>query len=239
MQFSSELESATLIKRYKRFLADIHLPDGSETTIHCANTGSMTGCAEPGFQVYYSRSDNPKRKYPCSWELSVTAQGHWIGINTHNANTLVAEAIHNGTIAPLQGYQQLQQEVKYGEENSRIDILLSNDNGEHCYIEIKSVTLLQDNQGYFPDAVSKRGQKHLRELMHMVEQGHRGVLLFCVQHTGIHSVSAAAHIDPDYAELLQQAMDAGVEVLAYGCDINPQGITITHSLPYQAASFLE
>ncbi|MEF1184700.1 DNA/RNA nuclease SfsA, partial [Vibrio sinaloensis] len=180
MKFEPVLEPATLIQRYKRFLADITLPDGSERTIHCANTGAMTGCATPGNAVWYSTSDNPKRKYPNSWELTETAQGHRICINTARANQLAVEAIQSGTIGELQGYDQLQTEVKYGNENSRIDILLNSENKPKCYIEVKSVTLLDEKlagQGYFPDAVTTRGQKHLRELSEMAQSGHRAVLL--------------------------------------------------------------
>ncbi len=167
MKFEPRLEAATLVKRYKRFLADITLPDGSERTIHCANTGAMTGCADAGNTVWYSTSDNPKRKYPNSWELSETAAGHKICINTARANQLAVEAIESGVIEELQGYDQLQTEVKYGSENSRIDILLNSKSRPNCYIEVKSVTLLDDHvegKGYFPDAVTTRGQKHLREL---------------------------------------------------------------------------
>ena len=226
MHFDPPLESATLIKRYKRFLTDIKLPDGSERTIHCANTGAMTGCAEPGNIVWYSTSDNPKRKYPNSWEISETAQGDRICVNTARANQLAVEAIENGAIVELSGYQTLRTEVKYGSENSRIDILLEDEAKADCYIEVKSVTLLADDpsvgkgQGYFPDAVTTRGQKHLRELTEMAESGQRAVLLFTVLHSGIEKVSAAHHIDAKYSQLLKQAQDAGVEVLCYKAELN-------------------
>lgn len=231
MKFSSELSQGTLIKRYKRFLADVALNDGSEITLHCPNTGSMKNCLFPGQPVWFSHSDNPKRKYPCTWELMQTPQGDLIGINTGRANALAEEAIVNGVIAELQGYPRLRREVRYGEENSRIDLLLSADGKPDCYIEVKSCTLLQDGKGYFPDAVTARGQKHLRELIQMVQSGHRAVLLFVVQHSGINSVSPAAHIDPDYAVGLTQAMAAGVEVLAYKCELSHQAIEIRHTCP--------
>ncbi|MCL1122988.1 DNA/RNA nuclease SfsA [Shewanella surugensis] len=220
MKFSPSFESGTLITRYKRFLADIRLDDGSEVTIHCPNTGSMKNCLYPDHKVWFSTSDNPKRKYSRTWELMQTPNGECIGINTGRANTLAEEAIQAGTIAELSGYKTLKREVKYGSENSRIDILLEDDNLPPCYIEVKSCTLLEGHQGYFPDAVTTRGQKHLRELMEMVAKGHRAVLLFVVQHTGIQSVKAAKHIDPDYANLLKQAKKAGVEVLAYRASLS-------------------
>ncbi|MGL5389842.1 MAG: DNA/RNA nuclease SfsA, partial [Shewanella sp.] len=213
MHFTPALQQGVLIQRYKRFLADIRLADGSELTIHCPNTGSMRHCLFPGERLWYSCSANPKRKYAHTWELMSTPTGELIGIHAGNANALAEEAIQQGVIEELQGYQQLRREVKYGDENSRIDILLKGDGKPDCYIEVKSCTLLEDGQGYFPDAVSLRGQKHLRELMHIVKGGQRAVLLFVVQHSGIHSVAPAAHIDPAYATLLKTAVLAGVEVL--------------------------
>lgn len=218
MHFNPPLESATLIKRYKRFLADVTLNDGTNRTIHCANTGSMTGCAEPKSKIWFSTSDNTKRKYPNSWELIETQHNHHICINTARANQLAVEAIQNDVIEELTGYQQLKTEVKYGDENSRIDILLSDDAHPDCYIEVKSVTLLPDPQtghGFFPDAVTTRGQKHLRELTKMANEGKRAVLLFTVLHSGIEKVSAAHHIDASYSDLLNLAIEQGVEVLCY------------------------
>ena len=182
MKFTPPLKKATLIKRYKRFLADIILADGSETTIHVANTGAMTGCAEPNDSVWYSTSTNTKRKYPLSWELTQTKNNHFICVNTIKANNLVEEAINNLIIPELNGYAKLKREVKYGDENSRIDIHLSgHHNGlPNAYVEVKSVTLLTDKQGYFPDAVTTRGQKHLRELIAIANSGQRAVLFFAV-----------------------------------------------------------
>ncbi|MCG9641453.1 DNA/RNA nuclease SfsA [Vibrio sp. Isolate34] len=244
MHFNPPLESATLIKRYKRFLTDIKLPDGSERTIHCANTGAMTGCATPGNTVWYSTSDNAKRKYPNSWEISETDKGHRICVNTARANQLAVEAIENGTIVELLGYNALRTEVKYGSENSRIDILLEDNEKPPCYIEVKSVTLLDEQQvstkqeistegqGFFPDAVTTRGQKHLRELTEMVESGNRAVLLFTVLHSGIEKVSAAHHIDAKYSLLLKQAQDAGVEVLCYKAELSSTQIQLKQSVEF-------
>lgn len=235
MQFSS-LKSATLIKRYKRFLADVVTPEGEEFTLHCANTGAMTGCATPGDTVWYSTSDNPKRKYPYSWELTQTQEGNWICVNTIKANALVKEAIEKHVITELQGYDECVSEVKYGTENSRIDLLLKSADKPLCYVEVKSVTLFnqQENagQGYFPDAITERGQKHIRELQHIVEQGHRAVLFFAVLHSGIEHVSAASHIDKKYATLLKGAQKAGLEIVCYKTEITPTEIVITKQLPF-------
>ncbi len=246
MQFVPKLKSATLIKRYKRFLADIELENGEVTTIHCANTGAMTGCAEPGNKVWYSTSDNPKRKYPCSWELSETKQGHRICVNTARANQLAVEAIQDGTIKELQGYEQLRTEVKYGAENSRIDILLCSESKPNCYVEVKSVTLLDEKglaagdedqkpgQGYFPDAVTTRGQKHLRELSEMAQTGSRAILLFTVLHSGIEKVSPAHHIDANYSQLLKIAQEAGVEVLCYKAVLSDNEIRLVSAINFSA-----
>lgn len=231
MKFSEPLHTGKLIKRYKRFLADVELADGKLLTIHCPNTGSMKNCCEPGSQVWFSESDNKKRKYPHTWEV-VSVGNERAGINTHLANALVCEAIESGVVAELQGYSTLQTEVKYGVENSRIDILLSHDE-ERCYVEIKNVTLLVgEGLGTFPDAVTTRGAKHLRELIEMKQQGYRAVLFFCVQHTGINRVAPADDIDPHYGDTLRAAMEAGVEVLAYGADISAQEIRISHSVEF-------
>ncbi|SEG11788.1 DNA/RNA nuclease SfsA [Vibrio hangzhouensis] len=229
MHFDPPLKQGKLIKRYKRFLADITLADKQQLTIHCANTGAMTGCAEAGVTVWYSTSDNAKRKYPHSWELTQTAAGHSICVNTARANTLVVEAINNEVISELSGYQTLRTEVKYGQENSRIDILLQDSDREDCYIEVKSVTLLDDlnsGQGYFPDAQTTRGQKHLRELTEMVQSGRRAVLFFAVLHSGIEKVSAAHHIDAKYSLLLKQAREAGVEIICYKAEFSDNEVRL-------------
>jgi sugar fermentation stimulation protein A len=223
MIFNLPLKKATLIKRYKRFLADVILQDGTETTIYCANTGAMTGCATPGDIIFYSVSDNTKRKYQYTWEFTLTEANHLICVNTAKANSLVALAIAQNKIPELIGYQTCQAEVKYGSENSRIDFLLKDKNKADCYIEVKSCTLLDERlnagDGYFPDAVTTRGQKHLRELIEMKQQGYRSILLFAVLHSGIKRVQAADFIDPKYASLLTQAKQAGVEVIYYFPDL--------------------
>ncbi|WP_226565672.1 DNA/RNA nuclease SfsA [Shewanella chilikensis] len=232
MEFIPPLQSGILIQRYKRFLADVRLDDGTEITLHCPNTGSMKNCLFPGERVWFSFSDNPKRKYAHTWELMQTPGGDLIGVNTGRANALVEEGIQTGVIKELQGYQNLKREVKYGDENSRIDIFLSEGTKADCYIEVKNTTLLEEGHGYFPDAVTSRGQKHLRELMSVVKSGQRGVLVFLVQHTGIKTVSAARHIDSKYAELLNEAIDTGVEVLAYATSLAPEGFRVESRLEF-------
>jgi sugar fermentation stimulation protein A len=214
------LREARLIRRYKRFLADVELADGSQLTLHCPNTGSMKNCQEPGCRIWYSTSDNAKRKYPHTWELIENPQGHLIGINTGRANSLVREAVEAGRVAGLTGYQQCRAEVPYGSQKSRIDLLLSG-SGPDCYVEIKNVSLgVGDGLGLFPDAVTTRGHKHLQELMEVAAAGERAVLLFCVQHTGINRVGPADAIDPRYGELLREAAGRGVELMAQGASID-------------------
>ena len=232
----SRFYPALLLKRYKRFLADIRLPDATELTIHCPNTGSMKNCILPDSPCWYSVSESKTRKYPQTLEIVTTPGDHRAGINTARANELVEAAIRSGVIQELQGYSMLKREQVYGEEKSRIDFLLSEHVADErlCYVEVKSVTLMEaEGEGFFPDAVSERGSKHLRELMAMRARGHRAVLLFCVQHTGIRSVRAAAHIDTVYADTLRAAQAAGVELLAYAANIAPeQGIiALDRALP--------
>ncbi|EHN69265.1 DNA/RNA nuclease SfsA [Aliivibrio fischeri] len=233
MKFEPELESGKLIKRYKRFLADIKLEDNSERTIHCANTGAMTGCAEPDSTVFFSTSSNLKRKYPNSWELSVTENNHTICVNTLRANQLVVEAIQEQNIKELTEYDELKTEVKYGSENSRIDILLTGKSLPDCYIEVKSVTLLSESgQGFFPDAVTTRGQKHLRELSEMAQLGHKAILFFAVLHSGIEKVSIAHHIDQQYHSLLIDAIENGVNILCYQAEMSSKEMKIVRKLPF-------
>lgn len=232
MKFTPALTKGTLIKRYKRFLADVELSDGEVITIHCPNTGSMKNCNEPGSSVWFSDSGNPKRKYRHTWEIvSVGGAGQFLaGINTGLANKLVKQAIEEGVIAELQEYDSLRTEVKYGQENSRIDLLLEK-GPQQCFVEVKNVTLKEGEIAFFPDAVTERGRKHLRELAAMVEAGHRAVLVFCVQLTGVTQVRPADHIDAGYGETLRKVVGLGVEVLAYQADITPEKITLTNRLP--------
>jgi sugar fermentation stimulation protein A len=222
------LLAGTLVKRYKRFLADVLLEDGSEVTVHCPNSGSMKGCATPGSRVYLSRSANPGRKYPLGWEL-VEADGCWAGINTGLPNHLTREAIENGTVTELQGYTAIHPEVPYG-EHSRIDLLLEGTVGR-CFVEVKNVTLVENGRALFPDAVTTRGQKHLLELMRVVREGDRGVIFFTVQRGDGNSVSPADTIDPEYGRLLRLALANGVEALAYRVLVTPEEIVLRERLP--------
>lgn len=225
MKIPGPMTEGRLLRRYKRFLADVILPDGSEVTAHCPNTGSMLGCQPDSARVILSTSDNPKRKLKYTWELVETSPGIWACVNTSRPNAQAREAIEQGLVAELGGYSQCRSEVKYGSEKSRIDLHLSGHASQpDAWVEVKNVTLCDEQgQGYFPDAVSTRGQKHLRELMAQVEAGERAVLLFVVNHTGINEVKPADHIDPDYGRLLRQADKAGVEVLAYRARLSSQG----------------
>jgi sugar fermentation stimulation protein A len=231
MHFSPALQPATLIQRYKRFLADVVTPSGEQLTLHCPNTGAMTGCATPGDTVWYSTSTNSKRKYAHTWEVTQTATGAFICVNTLRANQLVKEALEQNLIPELIGYSTLKGEVKYGDENSRIDFMLQAEDRPECYIEVKSVTLADKDNGYFPDAVTLRGQKHIRELMGVAAAGKRAVLLFAVLHSAIERFSPARHIDPQYAQLLNEAQKQGVEVLAYKAELSADNMTLRSALP--------
>ena len=232
MNFTTPLVPATLIKRYKRFLADVTLTDGSEITVHCPNTGSMRGCDEPGARVWLSHSTNPKRKYAYTWELVEPLAGGMICIHSSLANSVVQEAIKQGKIAALNAFDRLESEVKYGKEKSRID-LLAYANNRRTFVEIKAVTLCEAaGRGFFPDAVSTRGAKHLRELAQVVSEGDQALLLFVVLHSEIRSVAPAREIDPKYAEALEAAIMAGVKVACYGCSVSPQGLEVEGELPF-------
>ncbi|MDP0589512.1 MAG: DNA/RNA nuclease SfsA [Candidatus Endonucleobacter bathymodioli] len=240
MKYEHTLFEGYLIKRYKRFMADIERLDGTQLTIHCPNTGSMKNCIYPGKKIWYSDSKNPKRKYVCTWEqaeVSITIDGKektaTAGVNTGRANWLVEELLSKGGVPELLGYRDISREIRYGHENSRIDLLLQSDEQPDCFIEVKSVTLsVGDGLGLFPDAVTTRGTKHLRELISIRNEGKRAVLFFCVQHTGIERVGVAEEIDPEYAKTMHQAVAAGVEVMAWGAaDMSPETIELTRPLP--------
>lgn len=234
MQFPTPLLRGALIKRYKRFLADVTLESGKEITAHCANPGSMLGLAEPGSTVWLSESDNPKRKLKYSWELVEVDLGRGpslVGINTAHPNSLVAEAISSGAIKELTGYPTLRREVKYG-VNSRIDILLEKEDMSRCYVEIKNVHLMREaGLAEFPDSVTARGAKHLVELSGMVAAGHRAVMLYLIQRSDAERFTLARDIDPKYGEAFDRAREAGVEAIAYACDLTPEGIEVSGSLP--------
>lgn len=229
MQFEALLEGR-LLRRYKRFLADVELPDGEVITVHCPNTGAMTGCADAGSRVWLSTSTSKTRKYPHTWELVETGNGVAC-IHSARANQVVREAFSSGRIPGFEAYPQIHSEVKYA-DNSRADLLLEGAAGR-VYVEVKSVTLCRGQGcGLFPDAVSERGRKHLRALQSIRDEHTRALLFFCVFHSGISSVSVAGDIDPLYRDTLQEAQAAGVEVLAWKAEINPRGIVLQEALPF-------
>jgi sugar fermentation stimulation protein A len=231
MRFHPPLEEGRLIRRYKRFLTDIETLTGELLTIHCPNTGSMLNCMVEGGQVWFSRSTDPKRKLPGTWEIAETPQGRLACVNTARANQLVEEALRAGVITELNGFTALKREVPYGQEKSRIDFRLESPHGT-AYVEVKSVTLGFDGSpvAAFPDAVTQRGAKHLRELAHLAREGVRAVQLYCVNLSGIDAVRPAVEIDAGYAAALREAKAAGVEVLAYGARVTPQEIIIDRRL---------
>ncbi len=232
MRFPRALERGMLLRRYKRFLADVELDSGETVTAHCPNTGAMTGCAEPGWPVWLSRSDSRTRKYPHTWELVETPAG-LACVHSARANEVVRESVEAGRVEALAGYPEVKREVKYG-DGSRADLLLS-EGDRCCYVEVKSVTLcLESGIGAFPDAVSARATRHLRELQSVVENGQRAVIFFCVFHSGVARVRAAADIDPDYACALERAMAAGVEAMAWGTAISQHEIRLSTPLPVSA-----
>lgn len=237
MQFAAPLLGGTLRRRYKRFLADVLLDTGETVTAHCCNPGAMLGLAEPGMRVWLSRSENAKRKLAFSWELVETDLGRGpalVGINTAHPNHLVHEAIRNATIGELAGYARLRREVRYG-RNSRIDILLEDEAAGTCHVEVKNVHLMRKpGRAEFPDSVTVRGAKHLRELAEVASTGGRAVMLYLVQRSDAETFGLARDLDPVYAGAFAEATAAGVEALAYGCDLTPQGITVARSLPVQA-----
>ncbi len=233
MLFPAPLIRGQLIKRYKRFLADVKLDSGEEITAHCANPGAMLGLAEPGSPVWLSKSDNPKRKLKFSWELIEVDMGAGptlVGINTGHPNALVAEAISSGLINELSGYPEMRREVKYG-INSRIDILLEKDDLSRCYVEVKNVHLMREpGLAEFPDSVTTRGAKHLAELSAMVAEGHRAVMVYLVQRADAADFSLARDIDPAYGAAFDAAARAGVEALAYACELAPVGIEVSRRI---------
>lgn len=232
MQFTSPLARGVLVQRYKRFFADVVLDDGQAVTAHCPNPGAMLGLNMPGLGVWVSRSDNPKRKLAHTLEL-VEADGGLVGVNTMLPNRLTAEALTAGVITELAGYPTVRPEVKYGAA-SRVDFLLTAPDRPACWLEVKNVHLSRTKGlAEFPDCVAARSSRHLKELEAMVAAGDRAVALFVVQRTDCKAFSACAELDPAFARGLEQAADAGVEVLVYGCEMSVAGVSIARRIPWR------
>lgn len=229
MTIDKPVQFGTLIRRYKRFLADISLENGEIITVHCPNSGSMKTCAEPGWKVMVSDSQNPKRKLRYTWEM-VHNKKCWIGINTLVPNRLAFEAIQQGKIPELSGYSEIRKEQKYS-QNSRIDLLLKKSQ-DKCYVEVKNVTLVQDNYFLFPDAVTERGLKHLHDLLAMKKAGQRAVMLYIIQRNDADIFRPCYEIDPAYSEKLHDVYNQGVEILPYVAHVSPKEITISHKVDF-------
>jgi sugar fermentation stimulation protein A len=227
MEFQEKLVHGRLIKRYKRFLADIKLDNGEDVVAHCTNSGSMKSCLVNGAEVYMSPVNDPKRKTRFTWEM-IKINGDWVGINTGNPNKLAFEAIVNGKVPGLQNYITVRREVKF--KDSRFDIFAENEN-EKCFVEVKNVTLKQDKYALFPDAVTTRGQKHLKTLIEVKNEGMRAVMLYIVQRTDVEIFAPAKAIDPAYTETLKEAVAKGVEVIALQAKVTPRSIILTKQLP--------
>ena len=229
MHFTTPLIHGTLIKRYKRFLADVQLADGKIITAHCPNTGTMLSCSAPGSAVCLSISDNPKRKYPHTLEM-VQDNDTWVGVNTSLTNKLVAEAITEGRIPEFANADNVKAEVKTSSK-SRLDLLISQDD-QLTYVEIKNCSLAVDGCAMFPDAVTARGTKHLNELVRLKKEGFDSCIFFLVQRMDADKFRPAAQIDPVYGQTIIQALAAGVQVLVYQAKVSPTGIEVVRSLPY-------
>ena len=229
MEFQEKLIHGTLIKRYKRFLADVMLDNGDEVTAHCTNSGSMKSCLENGAEVYLTPVTDPKRKTRFTWEM-IKINGDWVGINTGNPNKLAFEAISKGEIPGLENYTTVLREVKFGD--SRFDVFAENES-EKCFMEVKNVTLKEGKYALFPDAVTTRGQKHLKTLMEVKKQGMRAVMLYIVQRTDVEIFAPAVEIDPVYAKVLKEAFVAGIEVIAMQAKVTPEKIELVKKLPVE------
>ncbi|HKK35147.1 MAG TPA: DNA/RNA nuclease SfsA [Paracoccaceae bacterium] len=234
MQFARPLVRGTLLRRYKRFLADVKLEDGREATAHCANPGAMLGVADPGATVWLEPNDDPKRKLKLSWKLTELAGGHLAGIDTSVPNAVVGEALRGGGVPGLEGYAEVRAEVRYG-ERSRVDFLLTHPGRPPAYVEVKNVHLRRGGAlAEFPDSVTARGAKHLGELARVAAAGERAVLLYLVQRTDCTRLALAADIDPGYAAAAAAAREAGVESLAFGAYISRAGVELGRPLAVAA-----
>jgi sugar fermentation stimulation protein A len=228
MNFEQPLTHGTLIKRYKRFLADVLLDNGEIITAHCTNSGSMKSCIEEGAEVYLSPVNQPKRKTKFTWEM-IMINNNWVGINTAQPNKIVYDAIINHQIPGLQNYTKATREVKFGE--SRLDLLAENQN-ERCAIEVKNVTLKQGDFALFPDAKTERGLKHLKTLMRLKTEGYRAAMVYVIQRMDVSVFAPAVDIDPQYAVGLKEAYANGVEIFPVQVKVTPESINIDGLLKF-------
>jgi sugar fermentation stimulation protein A len=228
MQIEQPVLQGRLLRRYKRFLADIELENGEVIVAHCPNTGSLKGCTPERARAVLRDSQDPKRKLRYTLQ-TIEVEGGWVNVDTGLPNKLVPEAIAAGKVPALKGYSSIRTEVKYG-KNSRIDVLLEKDDGSKCYVEVKNTTLANGKRSMFPDAVTERGRKHLVELRDMVEEGHRAVMFYCVSRSDVSSFSVADEIDPKYGEVLREVVEAGVEMLAYSTIVTPDSFELGKKL---------
>lgn len=228
MEFKEKLVEGRLVKRYKRFLADVQLDDGRVVTAHCTNSGAMTSCLEDNARVYLTPVNDPKRKTKFTWEM-IEIDEQWVGVNTSIPNVLVYDAICQQQIEQLKGYTFVKREVKFGD--SRFDVMAQNDN-ETCYVEVKNVTMKVGEAVLFPDAVTTRGKKHLDTLVEVKKNGHRAVMIYVVQRTDVSGFGIAKTVDPAYYNALKHAVDAGVELIAVQASVSPTEITIINELPF-------
>lgn len=226
MQFSTPLIHGKLIKRYKRFLADVLLDNGETVVAHCTNSGTMLSCLETGADVYLTPVNNPKRKTRFTWEM-IRINQNWVGVNTSWPNALAYEAIKNQEIEKLKGYTLVKREVKFND--SRFDIYCEN-NREKCFVEVKNVTLKDGDMALFPDAVTTRGQKHLKTLIEVKKQGYRAVMLYIIQRSDVVGFAPSRNVDPDYASALELAINNGVEIIAIQAKVTPESIVLKHEL---------
>ncbi|MEM1235200.1 MAG: DNA/RNA nuclease SfsA [Pseudomonadota bacterium] len=231
MRFQSPLLPGRLLRRYKRFLADVVLDSGEEVTAHCPNPGSMMGLKDDGLRVWVEPNDDPKKKLKYAWRVAELPGGVMVGIDTATPNRVAKEALHAGRVAELARYGGIRPEVPYG-TRSRVDFLLTEPGLPDAYVEIKNVHLLRNGDwAEFPDCVTERGAKHLRELMAAKEAGARAVMLYVIQHEGCARFRIAHDLDPGYARAFREAAEAGVEMLAYRCAVTHEEVILSHAVP--------
>ncbi|MDA3952421.1 MAG: DNA/RNA nuclease SfsA [Bacteroidales bacterium] len=229
MHFTKALIHGRLIKRYKRFLADVILDTGEIITAHCTNSGTMKSCLEDNAEVYLTPVNDPKRKTKFTWEM-IKINNDWVGVNTGNPNKLAFEAVKNGEIEKLKGYTEVKREVTF--DDSRFDVMAKNKK-ETCFIEVKNVTYKKENYALFPDAVTSRGKKHLETLIKVKEQGMRAVMLFIIQRTDVDIFAPAKEIDPAYAESFKKAYEKGVEIIPFQAKVTPEKIELLKELSFE------